>query len=157
MSDSLPKILLALGLTEGQTRDHTITWEQVLTLAALVDEETADDRLRISTLVSEVKRLSGCLLAIAGGEGRDTTALRTAAYQAATTLVSVEAIASRLGVPSPWISKPPPVTAKDVTDDEVEAAWMASGWEPANPLPELGRETMRHVIAHVKNQDRGHG
>jgi hypothetical protein len=56
-----------------------------------------------------------------------------------------------------WVDgKRAPVSADDVTDAEVEAAWRAIGWEPAD-LPNVGRKNMRRIIAHVKNKERGHG
>lgn len=70
--------------------------EQRRKMTAVIREvQSADD------LLNEVRRLSGCLLAIAGGEGCGNGVLRTAAYEAATMGATPSSLASKLGLPSP--------------------------------------------------------
>lgn len=64
-------------------------------------EEVIREVRATSDLANEVRRLSGCLLAIAGAEGCGNGALRTAAYEAATMGVTPSILASKLGLPSP--------------------------------------------------------
>lgn len=54
-----------------------------------------------SDLAAEVRRLSGCLLAIAGAEGCGNGALRTAAYEAATMGATPGGLATKLKLPTP--------------------------------------------------------
>lgn len=58
-------------------------------------------------MAAEVRRLSGCLLAIAGAEGCGNGSLRTAAYDAATTRITVVDLASRLRLPTPFVKEKP--------------------------------------------------
>lgn len=55
----------------------------------------------IEYLTAEVRRLSGCLLVIAGAEGCGNGSLRTAAYEAATMGATVDNLSSKLGSPVP--------------------------------------------------------
>jgi hypothetical protein len=55
----------------------------------------------ISDLAAEVRRLSGCLLAIAGAEGCGNGALRTAAYEAVTMGATLSELAFKLKLPTP--------------------------------------------------------
>lgn len=59
--------------------------------------------MREADLEAEIRRLSGCLLVIAGAEGSGNGALRTAAYEASTTGCAVQDLQSRLGVPVPGV------------------------------------------------------
>ena len=54
-----------------------------------------------SDLATEVRRLSGCLLVIAGAEGCGNGALRTAAYEAATMGATPSGLAAKLKLPTP--------------------------------------------------------
>ena len=55
----------------------------------------------IERLVVEVRRLSGCLLVIAGAEGCGNGSLRCAAYEAAAMGATVDNLANKLGSPVP--------------------------------------------------------
>ena len=54
-------------------------------------------------LEAEVRRLSGCLLVIAGAEGCGNGSLRTAAFEAASMGATVADLANKLGSPLPWV------------------------------------------------------
>ena len=54
-----------------------------------------------SDLATEVRRLSGCLLVIAGAEDCGNGALRTAAYEAATMGATPSGLAAKLKLPTP--------------------------------------------------------
>ena len=66
---------------------------------------------RIERLVAEVRRLSGCLLVIAGAGDRGSGSLRQAAYEAAAMGATVDNLASKLGSPVP------------------RERWAAEGWD----------------------------
>ena len=60
---------------------------------------TTEPPKALQDLAGEVRRLSGCLLVIAGAEGCGNGSLRTAAYEAATMGATVADLASKLGSP----------------------------------------------------------
>lgn len=58
-------------------------------------------------LEAEVRRLSGCLLVIAGAEGCGNGSLRQAAFEAASMGATVADLANKLGSPLPWGKEQP--------------------------------------------------
>ena len=77
-------------------RDHTTP------IKAVTDTEADPNRsYREDALMAEIRRLSGCLLVIAGAEGCGNGSLRTAAYEAASMGATVADLAGKLGSPVP--------------------------------------------------------
>jgi hypothetical protein len=74
----------------------------------------------VERLTAEVRRLSGCLLVIAGAEDAGNGSLRTAAYEAATMGATVDNLANKLGPPVP------------------REGWAVDGWEDGH-IRERGR------------------
>lgn len=70
-----------------------------------MSETTAKHLWTRDDLVAEVRRLSGCLLLIAGAEGCGNGALRTAAFEAASMNATVADLANKLGMPAPWVKQ----------------------------------------------------
>ena len=60
---------------------------------------------RIHSLEAEIRRLTGCLLAIAGADGCGAGSLKAAAYEAATMRASVADLTNKLGLPAPLRGK----------------------------------------------------
>jgi hypothetical protein len=164
---------------DNQMRDLPVTWEQVLALAALVDGigedikkqrdeaqsmctawqgvfEGIDAHLQDRVAMNDLPSPQSYLDIIRGDvarllhESRAIVRSRWADYRRQQdTIANLEAKCAAL-----VDEKTAPITAKDVTDEEVDAAWWA-GW--GAPLTEFGRHNLRRLIAHVKNRERGHG
>lgn len=83
------------GLIKNQWPDAAIDGQRRRMADIICEARSTND------LANEVRRLSGCLLAIAGAEGCGNGALRTAAYEAATMGATVAELASKLALPSP--------------------------------------------------------